>query len=1135
MWLGDRFWALVALVGLSSSLFGDVGYRGIAISDEDWGLRPWAFKHFGDREQIGVRAYREIFALMKAYGVNAIWPAMRPGGYEFVSRPANLRLAFEESIAVGSSPSEPMMRNPNYLASKEMLDFDVHPDFLKKYWDAAVTRYGSRDVLWTIGMGAAGDVRRMGGTDAEKIQKQGRIIAAQMGLLEKSWVDRKNLRPVYTLNGETLPLYDAGLRGVLPRETTVLWPDDGYGYVRRLKSPPDGLRAGVSWHASGAGLPRSYLHVATTPPAFMWWELVARAWNNGAGDAWMVDVGDVFQAEPQVAALGFFGRDPNGYGVGAQTRVLRALVENTVGYTEAPDRFTVHLAKAYTLGFIRRPEFMSVDWIRRLPPEVKRDLVARWTELLVEEDELEAVLTPAQRDRYYRLFGYTVRYLAQMGLFFAKWENYTPADEKIARADARLAIDRLNARWDALEGGRWSGFFANPATFEVQAEGAGHPRNVMLWPWYGPQADTTAYSPDEIIRWQPAGEALETKPAEDCASWREVPGLGTSGRALALLPVSPGVGEGAEAVYVVDAGPDATADTHLVLQFLPDYELVPGAGMGVRVSVNDGPPVDVRIPWCGAQVEARDYVRQFSVQDNFVRVSVNVRLNPGENRVRVLGWLPGVALDKVGVQFGGRPANPPEPPPPVAPVGLACGDCGPYTNGCTGTLQAPKVSPRGLADFGWDAFGWLEIRGKGPYTLCVGEAVQRGKVDFASAGSYAEQVSGVAGKAWSRVPMAPVACGPGAVELPAELGVIRPFRYVEAPPGCELRRMIVAWPLRSEESSFACSDPALTRVYAEARRAVIAGSYAGCYLNGDPGRKPTAGGVYLNMLGQFAVSSDSVLAARSLDRVAPNAAWTLTDRQMAILNACEHYVFTGDGEDAKARLPTLKIGKIDVKNFEAVFLAMTYRDLCALATLSAGAGMDPEVVAKYREKADFFKKLFNEKLWNTKAGVYRGAEGKDETSVFVNALAVASGLAEGPQLTRTGVWLAKQTPPADALGELFFFQALYRASQARVANVLLAAERPRGWGETAPVNLVAREVMGVKVLEPGAAKIEVRPQPGNLKWMKGSVPTVRGPVRLDLQFDGRRLSGTLATPTWTQFTWNGKTDVLEPGQHNLSR
>ena len=149
--------------------------------------------------------------------------------------------------------------------------------------------------------------------------------------------------------------------------------------------------------------------------------------------------------------------------------------------------------------------------------------------------------------------------------------------------------------------------------------------------------------------------------------------------------------------------------------------------------------------------------------------------------------------------------------------------------------------------------------------------------------------------------------------------------------------------------------------------------------------------------------------------------------------------------------------------------------------------------------------------------MYRSAARKDDASVFVNAMAVAFGLAEGPQLTRTGVWLAKQTPPADALGELLFFQALYRASQARVANVLLAEERPRSWGETAPVSLIAREVMGVRILDPG------------------SVPTVRGPVKLDLRFDGRQLAGTLVTPTWTQFTWNGKTELLEPGQHNLSR
>ena len=138
-------------------------------------------------------------------------------------------------MAVGSTPGEPMMRNPNYLASQEMFDFGVHPDFLLKYWDAAVTRYGACNVLWTIGMGAARDVQRMGGTDEEKIQRQEQIVSAQMNLLQKGRVGRKDIRPVYPLNGDTYALYDKGLRNVLPRETTVLWPDDGFGYVRRLR------------------------------------------------------------------------------------------------------------------------------------------------------------------------------------------------------------------------------------------------------------------------------------------------------------------------------------------------------------------------------------------------------------------------------------------------------------------------------------------------------------------------------------------------------------------------------------------------------------------------------------------------------------------------------------------------------------------------------------------------------------------------------------------------------------------------------------------------------------------------------------------------------------------------------------
>ena len=1096
-------------------------------------MRPWALRHFGDKEQIGVRAYREIFGLMKDYGVNALWPAMRPGGYEFVSRPANLRLAFESNVAVGSTAGEPMMRNPNYAKEPDKLDFAENPDYLTHYWDAAVTRYGAQNVLWTIGMGAERDVRRMGRTPSEKVAAQSRVIAAQMALLEKSRADRKDIRPVYPLNSETLPLYDAGLADALPREATVLWPDDGFGYVRRLGLATDTRRRGVLWHASNIGYPRSYAQVCTTPPAFMWWELVARAWSSGAGEVWMVDVGDVFQAEPIVAATGLFGRDPNGYGPAAQTRVLRSLMENNVGRAEDLDRFVAHLSEAYALGFVRKPEFMSVDWLRQLPPAMRQDLVARWRALLKEEDALEALLTPAQRDRYFRMFGYMVRYLAESGLFFAKWEQYTASDADAAKADAQAYVAALNARWDALEDGRWSGFFANPATDDVAAGGAGHPRNVMNWPWYGACGETTAYCPDEAIRWLSAADCAESKPGADGGAWCEVAGLGTSGRALALLPVQPGAGEGAEVRYEFDLGLGVTPETRLILQFLPDYEIAPDTGLGVRVSINDGPPVDVRVPWCAAKVQARDDVRRCCVMDNFVRVPVNVRLEQGVNQVRVFGWLPGVALDKVGVQTGGTPVKLFEPPAPVVPVGQACGDCGPYTNGCTGTLQSPKVSPKRLGDFGSDAFGWLEIRGKGAYTLRLGEAAARAKVDLET--GYAEEVSGEAGKDWSRVPMTPAPTGPGGVDLPADLGAVRPFRYVEVPPGCEVRRMTVSWPMQDADASFSCSDAALTRVYATARAAVRTTSYAGFLVNGDPGRVPCAEGVYLNLLGQQAVDADATLAVRTLDLMAPKSAWSVSDRQVAILSAWAHYWHTGDAADAARRLPTLKIGKVDATGFNAVLMAMTYADLTAMHALAKAAGADEETVSRYGTQADTIRKAFNQKLWDTQTGAYRDAEGAQTHGVYANALAVALGLAQGSQLTRAGSWLAKQEMPDGRLGELFYLQALYRAARPRDANARLAAKRARGWGDTAPVNLIAREVLGVTETEPGAAKVRIAPQPGNMKWMKGSVPTVKGPVVLDLQFEGRRLTGTVSTPVPAQFVWNGKAESLEPGEHNLSR
>ena len=57
---------------------------------------------------------------------------------------------------------------------------------------------------------------------------------------------------------------------------------------------------------------------------------------------------------------------------------------------------------------------------------------------------------------------------------------------------------------------------------------------------------------------------------------------------------------------------------------------------------------------------------------------------------------------------------------------------------------------------------------------------------------------------------------------------------------------------------------------------------------------------------------------------------------------------------------------------------------------------------------------------------------------------------------------------------------------------------------TAPLNMISRRVLGVTPLKPGFAEIAVRPQPGPLKRLSGTVPTVRGPVRLEMAREGNR-------------------------------
>jgi len=674
--------AIVSLAGVCAG--EEVKYRGIFVNDEDWSLRPWAEKHFGKEEQIGTNAYAEIFALMKRNGLNLIWPAMHEGGYEFSSRPENIALAAKEGITVGTSHCEPMLRNNCYLSKsdKKKWSWTNNRAFLEEYWREGARRgtgngeLGTGNgILWTIGMRGIHDGKMQDGkTTEEKIKILEEVFGAQCAMLPEG------APKLFVPYKEVLPIFNAGLK--VPKGTTIMWTNDNFGYVRRLGGPQcEGYGGGIYWHISYHGSPHGYIHLCTTPPAFMWYELVAKCWANGVRDVWMVNAGDVFQSELLLNAYGRFASDPDYWMTrrDPQSEVLGMWVDECFeqrsthaeaqrgrgrrDFFSAPlrEKIISHLAEYYNLGFNRRPEHMCVQWTTNLPVSVKPSLLKRYHALLAEDIAIEESLTnlcdsASLREKYFRLVGFQARFLAYAGIIHLEGRD---------RDYARSVIDPLYARWDKLDGGKWSGFWCD--TIDERGgkrQPTAHNRwsSQMQWPWNEP-ADPYAAKDRGVARVNYPATAYRADAAEpewlepvantpaNGGAWTRVEGLGTSGCALALMPVKPRVGNGALVEYALGNHLTTQPSNHatkLVIQFLPDFALWPGLKLGVEVSFDGGTAQYVAVPKSDSNIGEHDPVRNRAVQDNFIRVEMPVP--SGAKSVKIVATDPGIVIDRIGVR-----------------------------------------------------------------------------------------------------------------------------------------------------------------------------------------------------------------------------------------------------------------------------------------------------------------------------------------------------------------------------------------------------------------------------------------------------------------------------------------------------
>ena len=80
-----------------------------------------------------------------------------------------------------------------------------------------------------------------------------------------------------------------------------------------------------------------------------------------------------------------------------------------------------------------------------------------------------------------------------------------------------------------------------------------------------------------------------------------------------------------------------------------------------------------------------------------------------------------------------------------------------------------------------------------------------------------------------------------------------------------------------------------------------------------------------------------------------------------------------------------------------------------------------------------------------------------------------------------------------------------------------------------PVHFYFSLVAGIRSAAPGFETVSINPQPGELTFIKADYPTVKGDIKLDLQFKDSKLSGSVELPEGMSGTlhWQGKTISLK--------
>jgi hypothetical protein len=438
-----------------------VKYRGIFINDEAPALSGWAYEKFGGFNH---RFYENVFELILRLRGNYLWPAMWGRAF-YADDTLNPKLADEYGIVIGTSHHEPLMRAHDEWRrfGSGRWNYELNEDTLKEFWREGIKRMDSYESIVTVGMRGDGDEPMTEGTAIALLE---RIVRDQREIIEEVTGKPASAIPQkWALYKEVQDYYDKGMR--VPDDITLLLCDDNWGNIRKLPRTGDPERSGgygIYYHFDYVGGPRNYKWLNTNPIPRVW-EQMHLAYQYGARQIWIVNVGDIKPMELPTQFFLDYAWNPEILPAERLPDYTRLWAKQQFGERHS-EAIADILSKYTKYNGRRKPELLSPDVYSLTHFKEAETIVAEYNKLADEAEKIYKELPPQYKDAYYQLVLFPVKACANLNdLYVTAGKNRLYAEQ--GRAATNMMAQRVRELFsrDAeltgyfhteMAGGKWN-------------------------------------------------------------------------------------------------------------------------------------------------------------------------------------------------------------------------------------------------------------------------------------------------------------------------------------------------------------------------------------------------------------------------------------------------------------------------------------------------------------------------------------------------------------------------------------------------------------------------------------------------------------------------------------------------------